>query len=44
MVKATDKTVWGTSAKDALIYVWSIKNGKLGKKISGHEVGLHLRC
>jgi hypothetical protein len=36
LVRASKATVWGVSGKDAFVYVWSIKNGKMGKKLSGH--------
>jgi hypothetical protein len=36
MVRANKETVWGVSGKDSFVYVWSIKNGKMGKKLSGH--------
>jgi hypothetical protein len=36
LVRANKETVWGVSGKDSFVYVWSIKNGKMGKKLSGH--------
>ena len=29
--------MWGVSGRDAFIYVWSVKNGKQSKKLTGHD-------